>query len=107
MAATRIFVAIPAMDELQELPLTLQDLSVQDVQFPVEVYVCVNQPDNFWQLPEKHDICSHNQALLSFLNNIQGLSMHILDYASPGKGWKGQKQDDQSRNNRSDRLCRR
>lgn len=89
MAATRIFVAIPAMDELQELPLTLQDLSVQDVQFPVEVYVCVNQPDNFWQLPEKHDICSHNQALLSFLNNIQGLSMHILDYASPGKGWKG------------------
>ena len=60
MAATRIFVAIPAMDELQELPLTLQDLSVQDVQCPVEVYICVNQPDNFWQLPEKHDTASAN-----------------------------------------------
>ncbi len=89
MAASHIFVAIPAMDELQELPLTLQDLSVQDVRLPVEVYVCVNQPDHFWQLPEKHDICSQNQTLLSLLNDYRGLSLHILDYTSPGKGWKG------------------
>lgn len=89
MAASHIFVAIPAMDELQELPLTLQDLSVQDVRLLVEVYICVNQPDTFWQLPEKHEICSHNQTLLSLLNDYQGLSLHILDYASPRKGWKG------------------
>jgi len=89
MTSPRIFVAIPAMDELQELPLTIQDLAAQQVCAPFEVHICVNQPDNFWQQPEKQDVCSNNQALLSLLNDYQGLSLHILDYASPGKGWKG------------------
>lgn len=89
MTPTRIYVAIPAMDELQDLPLTLQDLAIQQVRVPFEVHVCVNQPEEYWQLPDKTEICEHNQQLLCYLHQYQDVSLQILDYSSPGKGWKG------------------
>lgn len=89
MAAPHAYVAIPAMDELQDLPLTLQDLSAQETKHTFEVYICVNQPDDYWQLSDKQEICANNQTLLSFLDRYHGLNLHILDHASLGKGWKG------------------
>lgn len=89
MASPRIYVAIPAMDELQELPLTLQDLAAQQCQTPFEIYICVNQPDAYWQEDEKRAVCLRNQELLSYLKSFSALPLHVLDYASPGKGWKG------------------
>lgn len=47
-------IAIPAMDELDYLPATLNALSLQNTIYPFVVYVCVNQPDVFWSLPEKN-----------------------------------------------------
>lgn len=89
MTPTRIYVAIPAMDELQDLPLTLQDLAAQQVRVPFEIHVCVNQPEEYWQLPDKKEICEHNQQLLDYLHQYQDLPLQILNYSSPGKGWKG------------------
>ena len=89
MATPHIYVAIPAMDELQDLPLTLQDLAVQQVRVPFEVHVCVNQPEEYWQLPDKKEICEHNQQLISYLRQYQDVPLQILDYFSPGKGWRG------------------
>ncbi len=79
-------IAIPAMDELDYLPATLGALSTQDTLHPFEVYVCVNQPDDFWNLPEKTTVCENNQKLLDFLHNYKKLHLHILDYSSPGLG---------------------
>ena len=84
-------IAIPAMDELEFLPATLDALSKQDTLLPFEVYVCVNQPDDYWNIPEKKAICENNQKLLKYLHNYKSLSLHILDYASPEHGWKGKK----------------
>lgn len=89
MSAIRV--AIPAMDELQELPVTLDALAKQQTNTPFEVYVCVNQPDEYWADVDKRIICAHNQQLLEFLHNYHFLTLHILDYASPGKGWTGKK----------------
>lgn len=89
MATPHIYVAIPAMDELQDLPLTLQDLATQQVRVPFEVHVCVNQPEEYWQQPDKKEICERNQQLLCYLRQYQDVSLQILDYSSPGKGWKG------------------
>ena len=89
MATPRIYVAIPAMDELQDLPLTLQDLAAQQLRVPFEVHVCVNQPEEYWQLPDKKEICEHNQQLLDYLHQYQDVPIQILDYSSPGKGWRG------------------
>ncbi|MBP5497503.1 MAG: glycosyltransferase family 2 protein [Bacteroidales bacterium] len=84
-------VAIPAMDELEYLPATLDALSRQETTFPVEVYVCVNQPDIYWDVPSKESICQHNQQLLAYLRNYAFLTLHVLDYASRGCGWQGKK----------------
>jgi len=84
-------IAIPAMDELDYLPATLNALSLQNTIYPFVVYVCVNQPDVFWSLPEKKSVCENNRTLLAFLHSYTSLSLCILDYASPGLGWKGKK----------------
>ena len=79
------------MDELDFLPATLDALSAQDTKLHFEVYVCVNQPDEFWSLPEKQTVCENNQELLRFLYSYKNFPLHVLDYASPGHGWKGKK----------------
>ncbi len=86
-----IRVAIPAMDELDYLPATLDALTNQETSSPFEVYICVNQPDSYWGNPARSYICQHNQQLLDFLKNYAFLTLHILDYSSPGLGWKGKK----------------
>lgn len=86
-----IRVAIPAMDELHDLPVTLDALSKQQTKTPFEVFVCVNQPENYWTDPEKRAICENNRQLLETLYNYHFLTLHILDYSSPGHGWKGKK----------------
>lgn len=91
MFQSKIYVAIPAMDELEDLPHTLQDLTRQECRTPFEVFVCVNQPEDYWAIPEKHSICESNQQLLRYLESFEKLSLHILDCASPGKGWQGKK----------------
>lgn len=90
MAAPHVHIAIPAMDELHTLPLTLQDLEAQSFQ-AFDVYVCVNQPDAYWNSDLQLKICENNQALLQWLSNYSGVVLHVLDYSSPGKGWTGKK----------------
>ena len=84
-----IRVAIPAMDELEYLPVTLDALACQRTTFPFEVYICVNQPDIYWDDPAKLYVCEHNQQLIDFLRNYDNLTLHVLDYSSRGNGWKG------------------
>lgn len=91
MASANIYIAIPAMDELDTLPLTLQDLKQQVSAQPFEVHICVNQPENYWQTAEKRHICEHNLQLLEKLNQWQELPLEIMDYCSPGKGWTGKR----------------
>ena len=72
MKAGRIFVAIPAMDEWESLPLTLRDLAAQEGVPPFEVHLCINQPDSYWDIPEKRGICDRNQQTLQYLRQYQG-----------------------------------
>jgi hypothetical protein len=86
-----IRVAIPAMDELDYLPATLDALSCQETNLPFEVYICVNQPENYWDDPAGRVICEHNRQLLEYLSHYEFLTLHVLDYSSPGKGWPKKK----------------
>lgn len=91
MSTPKLYVAIPAMDELQDLPLTMQDLAAQSAISNTEIFICVNQPEEYWQTPEKKQICNHNMLLLQWLNDHASPNLHVLDYASPGNGWTGKK----------------
>ncbi|MBO4489013.1 MAG: glycosyltransferase family 2 protein [Bacteroidales bacterium] len=90
MASPRVFVAIPVMDELSSLPVTLSDLS-QQTQVPDEVWMCVNQPDSWWHEPARRHICEDNQKTIALLQHFQGLTLGVIDCASPGRGWQGRK----------------
>lgn len=83
----KAFIAIPALDELDFLPQTLQCLQQQSCG-DFEVFICVNQPDSWWNNEEKRAICERNQQLMDFLQRQDcRFSLHLLDKSSPGKGW--------------------
>ncbi len=83
-----IHVAIPAMNEGNHLPETLHCLKKQTYAH-FRVWVCVNQPDDWWAKPEKQFICRDNQQTLQTLDGLQWEKLEVIDNASPGKGWKG------------------
>ena len=63
MKQPHLHIAIPAIDELKYLPATLEDISKQKFSGAFTVYVCVNQPDEWWDDPEKVEVCHHLQNL--------------------------------------------
>jgi len=87
----KLHIAIPVMQELELLPATLECIVNQIDAQPFHVYICVNQPENFWELPEKQHICTENQAVLHILSQENRFPLTIFDYSSQGKGWKGKK----------------
>ena len=84
-----LFIAIPAMDELDFLPKTLDAIANQKTEYPFTVYVCVNQPDSWWDDPEKKDICLKNQQLISYISSCTSFKIVVQDHASKSKGWVG------------------
>ncbi len=83
-----LFVAIPALNELDYLPKTLQVLGKQFTTVSFSVYVCVNQPDSWWKQNDKKTICENNRQLLYKLRRQHyAFPLHIIDKSSPGKGW--------------------
>lgn len=84
-----LFIAIPALDELDYLPKTLDAVVRQQTNYAFSVYVCVNQPEEWWELGEKRKICERNRLLCDFLNNYPFPNKVIIDRSSSGKGWKG------------------
>lgn len=82
-----LHVAIPAIDELDHLPVTLDNLAAQRVDYPFTVYVCVNQPESWWDNPDKIDVCQNNQQLIKFIRNYPKLPVEIIDKSSLGNGW--------------------
>lgn len=81
-----LHIALPAINEAEYLPATMQCLLQQSWK-QLLVWVCVNQPDHWWQEPEKLPICQNNQATLEYLRGLNWPNLHILDHSSPGKGW--------------------
>ena len=83
-----IHVAIPAMNEADFLPATIDCLAKQTFK-SFKVWVCVNQPDHWWDHAEKQPVCENNQHTLQYLNEQDPARFRILDHSSRGKGWRG------------------
>ena len=51
--------------------------------------MCVNQPEAWWDNPDKHAMCEDNQAALSFFKKIaQTYPCRVIDRSSKGHGWQ-------------------
>lgn len=85
-----ILVCIPVMDEMEYLPDTIQAIENQSFK-NFRVFFCVNQPEEYRDLPGKRKICDSNAECLSYLSGISSFETCILDYSSAGKGWTGKK----------------
>jgi glycosyltransferase involved in cell wall biosynthesis len=82
-----IHIALPAMNERNYIEKTLECIARQSIR-GFHIWVCVNQPDNFHQKPDKKHICHNNAQTLELLRNYPLKNLHIIDCTSPGKGWK-------------------
>lgn len=94
METQPLSVAIPALDELDALPHTLDDLVRQSYR-NFKVFVCVNQPDAWWDdgCADHLEVCRHNAMLLEMLDDYRSqLDLTVLDCSSPSKGWQGKRQ---------------
>ena len=92
-----LHIAIPAMDELEYLPHTLQSIEhsvfscKRSSEMPYTVYICVNQPDEWWNDTVGHRrICENNAALLRVLEAYSAHhSIVVIDRSTKGHGWMG------------------
>ncbi|MDR0605843.1 MAG: hypothetical protein LBG80_16235, partial [Bacteroidales bacterium] len=60
MTAKTIHIAIPSMNEKEYLPFTLNCIDQQQCKTNIKVYVCVNQPESWWENVDKLSICENN-----------------------------------------------
>ncbi|GHV72635.1 hypothetical protein FACS1894201_03040 [Bacteroidia bacterium] len=69
--------------------LTIQTVLNQTIP-PKGLFVCVNQPEDYWQDVMLRSIAEQNQQTLQQLSAFALTShtaIHIIDKASPGRGW--------------------
>ncbi|MDL2309167.1 hypothetical protein LJC68_02540 [Bacteroidales bacterium OttesenSCG-928-B11] len=91
MSDLTLHIAIPAMDELEFLPHTMQALAEQKCDCRFSVYVCVNQPDEWWNDSENIEVCRHNSQTMDWLQTVDNIDLTVLDFSSAGKGWIGKR----------------
>lgn len=96
MKYSHISVAVPMLAELENLPALLEMLNRQTFR-DFTFYCCVNNPDE-WSCSGnevQRRMYADNQATLDRLLSFKSLNLDskivILDFSSPGRGWKGRK----------------
>jgi glycosyltransferase involved in cell wall biosynthesis len=87
-----IYIAIPAMNEKEYLPFTLDCIAKQQCKAKMKVCVCINQPESWWEKPDKYDVCENNRQTVTLLENYPDLDVALIDKSSRGKGWNDKKQ---------------
>ena len=85
-----IYVALPAMNEADYISGFIDCLQSQ-IYKDFKLLVCINQPDNWWDDPDKVHICYNNSKTIDFLRSVGDLDIEIIDKSSRGEGWKGKK----------------
>jgi len=86
MKQPKIYIALPLMNEFENISNLMQAFLDQDYR-NFELWVCVNQPEAYWDDVEKKMICENNQKTLNFLTNVKEFPLHIIDKSSKGKAW--------------------
>ncbi|MFZ4523019.1 MAG: glycosyltransferase [Bacteroidales bacterium] len=85
-----LFLALPVMDEPDYLQQLLNCLAVQSYR-RFHLYVCVNQPESWWESPEKIASCENNSESLTLLNEFSEFEITVIDRSSKGNGWTGKR----------------
>ncbi|MGE5425373.1 MAG: glycosyltransferase [Syntrophothermus sp.] len=86
----QVYIALPVLNELENIPDFLHCLLSQTYT-SWKLYVCINQPDEWWNDPGRRMICENNEKTFHYLKELQHPDIFLIDRYSRGKGWKGKK----------------
>jgi len=84
-----VFIALPALNEFENLPGFMKDFEAQDYPGKIFLFVCVNQPEAWWNDPDKVAVCLNNANSLDFFMNHANNRITVVDRSSKGRGWIG------------------
>ena len=84
----KVFIGIPILREFENIELLLTHLKSQTFS-NFEVIFCVNQPESWWDNPEKEKDCIDNQKTIERLRKEDRLQITIINKSSKGNGWQG------------------
>ncbi len=88
MQEPKLFLCLPVLNESENIPALLDGIYNQS--YPnFELIVCVNQPDAWWNDPEKRSICIDNQKSIALLQDENRFPITLIDKSSKGKAWQG------------------
>jgi len=87
---SKIYVALPAMDEFLYLPQFIECIKAQSFR-NFEFIVCVNQPESWWFDQDKLDVCENNQKSIQLLYAQNDIKITIIDKSSKANGWDDKK----------------
>ena len=88
--APKVYATLPVLNESAHI-LTLLDDVKKQLYSNWTLIVCVNQPDEWWDLPEKISLCEDNTKTLDLLRQQADERIVIVDRSSAGMGWKGKR----------------
>lgn len=88
-----ISVALPVLAEYDNLPSLLECLRRQTFR-NFSLYVCVNQPQEWWQMPVsdwRRQACDDNRRTLCYLSAVNDMSVTVIDCSSLSVAWVGKR----------------
>ena len=86
MQTPKIYIALPVLNEFENLPTLIKCLKEQSVQ-GFEIIACVNQYESWWGVDDKKSQYHDNQSSIQYLNDQNDLTITVIDKSSKGKGW--------------------
>jgi hypothetical protein len=87
ITSRHIFAVLPVLDELENLADLTGCLAGQTAR-NFTLVVCVNQPEQWWNDPDRSGICRRNRESVRLLREIKDFAVVIVDRTSPGRGWE-------------------
>ena len=88
--ARKVYATLPILNESAHILTLLDDIKEQLYSNWILI-VCVNQPDEWWDMPEKVRLCEDNAQTLQLLHQQADEQIVIIDRSSKGLGWKGKR----------------
>jgi len=85
-----LYVAVPVLNETELFDRFISCISSQTYK-KFKLFICVNQPDDWWDDPIKSEICRNNARTLEKIKSIREFEVVAIDKSSPGNGWKGRR----------------
>ncbi len=86
----RIYIALPVLNELEYISGCINSIAKQTYR-NFELWVCVNQPDEWNHDQSKYEIIENNRQVIKKLQSIKDFAVKTIDRSSPGNGWEHKK----------------